>query len=161
MRFKFNLVLIVVSLLGLAGSGAYMYRFLQQKTIDEVSYHSRMLMDTAILVREYTALQVKPRLDALQAVQFMPQSVPAFAARETLNALQVKYPGYSYREATLNPTNPINRADRWETALVESFRDGTVRDEVTGIIGDSESGQRLYFARPIRIKQGECLTCHR
>ena len=41
-RFKFNAVLIAVSLLGLAGSGAYMYRFLQQKTIDDVSYHSRM-----------------------------------------------------------------------------------------------------------------------
>jgi diguanylate cyclase (GGDEF)-like protein len=60
----------------------------------------------------------------------------------------------------LNPTNPVNRADTWEKQLVESFRNGTVRDEITGVIDDHDGNPRLYFARPIQIKQGECLTCH-
>jgi len=33
-----------------------------------------------------------------------------------------KYPDYSYKEATLNPTNPLNRATDWETDLVNEFK---------------------------------------
>jgi hypothetical protein len=44
--------------------------------------------------------------------QFLPQTVPAYAATETLAQLRKKYPNYDYKEATLNPTNPRDRSRR-------------------------------------------------
>jgi protein-histidine pros-kinase len=90
---------------------------------------------------------------------FLPQSVPAYAATETLAVMRTKYPDYAYKEATLNPTNPRDRAVDWEADLVQAFRNQT---GVTEVIGerDTPTGRSLFIARPIQIKNEACLVCH-
>jgi hypothetical protein len=39
-----------------------------------------------------------------------------------LAVLRKHYPGYDYKEATLSPTNPRDRAAGWEADIVERFR---------------------------------------
>ena len=53
---------------------------------------------------------IKGKSDELLDTEFHPQSVPAFAATEIFAYLREKFPNYFYKEATLNPTNPRNRA---------------------------------------------------
>ena len=55
-------------------------------------------------------------------MEFLPQAVPSYSATEVLNALHKQHPDYAYKEATLNPTNPRDRAVGWEldTALPSS-----------------------------------------
>jgi hypothetical protein len=43
-------------------------------------------------VRSYTVDKVRPHLIGQMDRQFLPQTVPAFAATETLNELRKKYP---------------------------------------------------------------------
>jgi protein-histidine pros-kinase len=90
---------------------------------------------------------------------FLPQSIPAYSAAEVLGGLRKKFSDYAYKEATLNPTNPRNRAVDWETDIVNQFRGGHDRGE---IIGERETptGRALYIARPIQIKDPACLVCH-
>jgi len=85
--------------------------------------------------------------------------VPAFAATETFNTLRKSHPEFSYKEATLNPTNPRDRAVEWETDVVNSFRNNAGLKEVTGERG-TPTGRNLYIARPIQIKDPACLVCH-
>ena len=59
---------------------------------------------------------------------FLPQSVPAYSANEYFKQLRKKFPDYSYREATLNPTNPVNRATDWEADIVRYFRQSPEQD---------------------------------
>lgn len=73
--------------------------------------------------------------------------------------MRKKFPDYSYKEATLNPTNPIDRADDWETDIVNMFRQSPDRVEIVGE-RDSPSGRMLYMARPMKIADGKCLYCH-
>ena len=91
--------------------------------------------------------------------EFHPESVPAFAATEIFNTLREKYPAYFYKEATLNPTNPRDRATDWETDIVNQFRGDP---KLTEYLGDRETptGPALVFARPLQIKNVSCLTCH-
>ena len=154
-RLKFNLVMLVIFLLGFIGAGVVSYRLLQQNARDEIVHSAGFLMDTAIAIRGYTVNQVKPHLADKLAEKFLPQSVPAFAATETVNALRKKYPEYSYKEATVNPTNPRNRSVTWETQLVYKFRQDANLDEIIG-----ERGKLLYIARPIKVKNEGCLACH-
>ena len=159
LRLKFNLVLLVVFLLGLAATGTVSWGLLQRNARDEVVRNANLMMEAALAIRSYTVTQVRPQLDLQLMRAFLPQSVPAFAATETLNQLKKKYPDYFYKEATLNPTNPRDRAADWEADLVQEFRN---RATVTELIGerDTPTGRSLYIARPLQIKDPACLSCH-
>jgi protein-histidine pros-kinase len=117
------------------------------------------MMESALAQRAYTSSQIKPLLETQMKYAFLPQSVPAYAATEVFTALRQKFPEYSYKEATLNPTNPRNRAADWESDIIRQFREGRVKDEVVGE-RETPTGPSLYLARPLQIKSAACLTCH-
>ena len=159
LRLKFNLVLIVVFLIGFASAGYISRELLQQNARDEVVRNARLMMDTALAVRSYTVTQIKPHLDPMLAETFLPQTVPAYAATETMDEVRKKYPDYGYKEATLNPTNPRDRSTDWESDLINQFRQS---DETKELISErpSATGRQLYIAKPIKITNPACLACH-
>ena len=161
LRLKFNLVLAAVLVMAAAGAGYYIHQFLQRSAIEEVRHNSQIMMHTALAIRDYTTDLVKPHLESTLSERFLPQTVPAFAATETLRRLQGRFPGYDYKEAVLNPTNARDRANDWEEKIIADFRDGRTdpRQEVWGEVGEGMQ-RSLYVARPITIKQAQCLACH-
>ncbi len=159
LRLKFNLVLIMVFLVGFGAAGFISRQLLQENARDEVVRNARLLMDTALAVRAYTVEQIKPHLDPQLAETFLPQTVPAYAATETLAHVQKKYPDYGYKEATLNPTNPRDRATDWEADLVQQFRQNAQYKELISE-RTGATGRQLYIAKPIQITNAACLACH-
>ena len=156
---KFNLVFIGVFVVGLVVAGFVSFTLLQNNARDEIVQNARIMMEAALSTRSYTSSQIKPLLDTQMKYVFLPQSVPAYAAAEYFNDLRQKYPEYSYKEATLNPTNPRDRASDWEADVVQIFRQAPETPEVVGE-RDTPTGRSLYLARPIQIKSAACLTCH-
>jgi HAMP domain-containing protein len=159
LRLKFNLVLLAVFGLGLLASGYLSYTLLERNAREEVTHHAGLMMEAALAIRSYTIEQVRPQLDLQLMRVFLPQSVPAYAATETLTTLRKKYADYTYKEATINPTNPRNRAGDWENDIIRIFRDKPDTGEVSGE-RDTPTGRALYIARPIQIKNPACLVCH-
>jgi HAMP domain-containing protein len=159
LTFKFNLVLISVLLLGLAVTGLVSYRILQQNARNEITERAGMMMEAALAVRGYTVGEIRPLLALQMMHDFLPQSVPAYAATQTFNKLRETHQEYSYKEATLNPTNPRNRAVAWEADIIQEFRNHSERKEIVGV-RQTPTGNSLYLARPIQIKHEACLTCH-
>jgi len=102
---------------------------------------------------------VKRKPDELLDTDFHPQSVPAFAATQIFGYLREKFPDYFYKEATLNPTNPRNRATDWEADLVNQFRAGSLQTEFIGI-RETPTGPSLFLARAIKVNNVSCLECH-
>jgi protein-histidine pros-kinase len=156
---KFNLVFVAIFLSGLGIAGYVSNQLLQQNAREEILQNARLVMETALATRAYTAGQVGPLLATQMKYSFLPQSIPAYSAAEVLGGLRKKFSDYAYKEATLNPTNPRNRAVEWETDIVNQFRGGMQQAE---IIGERETptGRSLYIARPIQIKDPGCLQCH-
>jgi protein-histidine pros-kinase len=159
LRLKFNMVLLLVFLVGLAVAGWISRDLLIRNAREEVARNAGLMMETALAVRGYTINQVRPHLDLQLMRAFLPQSVPAFAASETMSELRKKYPDYFYKEATLNPTNPRNRAGDWETDIVQEFRNRPAVKELEGE-RDTPTGRALYIARPIQVGNPACLGCH-
>ncbi|MFO1397638.1 MAG: DUF3365 domain-containing protein [Burkholderiales bacterium] len=157
--WKFNLVLLGIFVLGFLIAGYISYRALQQNAREEILQNARLMMESALSARTYTTSQVKPLLDNQMKYVFLPQSVPAYAATEQFSELRKKHPDYSYKEATLNPSNPRNRAADWEADVVNIFRNTADRTEVIGE-RDTPAGRSLYLARPIQVKSKACLDCH-
>jgi protein-histidine pros-kinase len=156
---KINAVLIVVSLIGLALSYRVADRLLQENARSEIQGNARLLVESALAVRTYTNKQINPLLKTQSRYGFLPQRVAAYSAKEYFNNLRQQFPDYTYREATLNPTNLADRADDWEAEVVRHFRDNPAVKE---LIGERETavGRTLYLARPIRIADEACLECH-
>lgn len=157
--WKFNLVLLGIFVLGFAIAGYISYRALQTNAREEILQNARLMMESALSARTYTTSQVKPLLDNQMKYVFLPQSVPAYAATEQFTELRKKHPDYTYKEATLNPSNPRNRAADWERDVIEIFRNAATTTEVIGE-RDTPAGRSLYLARPIQIKTSACLECH-
>jgi methyl-accepting chemotaxis protein len=158
LRLKFNLVLLLVFITGLGVTGYVSYELLHRNARDEVLRNAGVMMEAALSMRGYTVGQVRPNLVS-DPDKFLPQSVPAFGATEIMHLLQKKYADYAYKEATLNPTNPRNRAVEWETDIVNAFRTNPAHPEISGM-RETPTGRSLYLARPLQIKDPACLSCH-
>ena len=159
LMWKFNIVLLAVFAVGFAVTAFISYGVLQANAREEILDNARVMMESALSSRSYTNSQIKPLLETQLKYSFLPQSVPAYAATEQFNDLRKKYPDYNYKEATLNPTNPRDRATDWETDVVNQFRNGQVKGELIGE-RDTATGRSLYLARPIQITNAACLACH-
>jgi protein-histidine pros-kinase len=156
---KFNLLYILLMALGIGVSGYITKSLLQQQAQEEALDKARLLIDKANAVRGYTSGQITKLLETQMKYEFLPQSVPSYSAVEVLGALKARYPEYFYKEATLNPTNPRDRAAGWEVDVVNMFRGGNDLKETVGQ-RDTPTGTSLYVARPLRITNPACLVCH-
>lgn len=160
---KFNLIFLIVFVAGVLGAGKVSHDLLQRNAKQEVLDHARLTMEKASAIRSYTQDQIRPLLETQMKYTFLPQTVPAYSATEVLATLSKTFPEYTYKEATLNPTNPRDRAVDWEADIVNRFRSGGAGNgNPQEYVGERESGtgRALYIARPLRITNGACLACH-
>ncbi len=159
LRIKFNLVLGLAGLVGITGSALFSYYLLQANAREEVLNMARIMMQSAIAVRNYTINEIKPLLVTQEKHKFLPQTVPAYSANRYISELQKKNPDYSYKEATLNPTNLSDRATDWEADVVTWFKNHGDKNELIGE-RDNATGRILFMSKPIKITNPDCLTCH-
>jgi protein-histidine pros-kinase len=156
---KVNAILVSVFAVALVPAGWLSYRLLEDNARREVLQNARLMMQTALAVRGYTSTQIQPLLAPRLAETFLPQSVPAYSATEVFNKLRQSHPEYTYKEATLNPTNLRDRTADWEADVVYAFRNDAGKTEVLGE-RDTPTGRTLFLARPLKITDANCLNCH-
>ncbi len=160
---KFNLILMLVFIVSIFVSGAVLSRVLEQKAQNEVTSQAQILIRTMNSVRNYTQNHVNPLLASRLETEpvFIPETVPAFSATEVFETLRKneEYENFLYKEATLDPTNLRDKADNFETQLVERFRNEPRTKELSGFRTLPE-GQVFYIARPLIITEQKCLRCH-
>jgi HAMP domain-containing protein len=157
---KFNLILI-----GIFGVGGLLislvaYNFLMGNARREVLAQAQLMMASATSVRDYTTSDLVPLLLQVPGhrVRFLAETVPAYGATTTFKNLRAKYPSYTYKEATLNPTNLEDRASDWEADVIRDMRDHPEQNPVVGERATPD-GPSLYMARPIIVTH-PCLECH-
>ncbi|MDJ0796071.1 MAG: response regulator [Calothrix sp. MO_167.B12] len=160
---KFNAVLITLFLAGMIISGVALSAAMQSMAEIEVQERASMLTQTMNSVRNYTSNNIKPLLkESLDtSEEFIPETVPAYSAREIFEHFrkQKGYEDFLYKEATLNPTNPRDIADDFESQLVEKFRQKSEIKELSGY-RNLNGNELFYISRPLAIKKASCLECH-
>jgi HAMP domain-containing protein len=158
---KFNLILFAIFGAGGILISLVAYSFLIGNARREVLAQAELMMASAKSVRDYTSTDLSPLLEQnpRHKVRFLAETVPAYGATATFKNLRVKYPDYTYKEATLNPTDPEDRASDWEADIIGSLRDHPAQQQVVGE-RDTPSGPSLYLASPLVVSQHSCLECH-
>lgn len=159
LRTKFNLLLLAVLLPALLLSATVTWTLLQKQAREEVIHSAELMTEAAQAIRRYTVEEIRPLIDQDPYPEFLPQTVPAYAATSAIGRFSRDFNDFLYKEATLNPTNPRDRAVDWESDIIQEFK----RDaELTFLDGEraTPTGAMLYTARPIVIEDGACLVCH-
>lgn len=156
----FNLIFLLTLGLTVALDYVVFSSFFQEGAQKQVLEQAKLMLQTSMSMRRYTEEQIRPMIDALDPTDrhFYPQSVPAYAAVENFNYLHQENRAYTYKEATLNPTNLRDKADPWEADIINAFRaDPSMKEYST--VRLSATGKSLVLARPL-VARAECLVCH-
>lgn len=157
---KFNVIFVLLAGTGLAVVAHVAHQFLRENARAQVVQQAQLMMESARATRDYTSEELKPLLARVNVAEneFIPQSVPAYGATQSFARLRKRYPDYTYKEASLNPTNPRNRAEDYEADIINTFRN---HPDTTEIMGEraTPTGMALYLAHPIQVKKS-CLECH-
>jgi protein-histidine pros-kinase len=159
LRLKFNVVLAFAFGVGFALAGGLARAVLADNARAEVIQSARIMMESALGARAYTATHVKPLLQDQMRERFLPETVSAYAAAQIFLSLRSSFPEYTYKEAALNPRNPADRASDWESDLVQQFRNHPQQGELV-VVRSTPTGEMLHMARPLRVDDRGCLTCH-
>lgn len=159
----FTKMLTIIFFVGILASGLVLSAAVRQKAEGAIVQRAEMLLQTMDSVRSYTSGQVRSHLadELAESSEFIPESVPAYSAREVFEGVREKeqYKDFLYKEATLNPTNPRDQADSFETQIVNKFRDNNELQELKGY-RNFEGTKVLYISRPLTISKESCLECH-
>jgi HAMP domain-containing protein len=158
---KFNLILILIFAIAVTITGFIAHRFLESDARDQVIRQAELMVAAAGGMRTYTAEQLDPLLEAhaQQMNKFIPQTIPFYGATEVFSYLRKAYPAYTYKEATLNPTNLRDRAADWEMDVIQEFRNHPGETQKIGERPTPE-GESLYLAHPIKADESCLMCCH-
>jgi HAMP domain-containing protein len=159
LRLKFNIILALCYLLGLALSVLPFYQISRREAIEQLQSQIDVLRAQALAIRRYTSEEIQPLLADHSSVQFLPQTIPSFSAQTTFRNFREFYPQFFYKEAALNPTNTADLAKDWERELIEKLRANPEmqRDEN---FRTNEGRAHYTVSYPLVIRSESCLGCH-
>ncbi|HEY9770492.1 MAG TPA: DUF3365 domain-containing protein [Coleofasciculaceae cyanobacterium] len=159
---KLNILLAIILIFLTAAVGIVLSLVLQDYAEQVVVDRASLLIESMNSIRNYTSTQINPELSSRLETEevFLPQTVPAYSAREVFEHLRTdeQYNQFFYKEATLNPTNVRDKADKFETEIVESFQNNS-EAQMQGF-RSIPGGEIFYIARPLKIEKESCLRCH-
>jgi methyl-accepting chemotaxis protein len=145
-------------------STVVLWQILRRQAENNVTNRAEVALGMINAVRGYTSDDVRPTVTGLESAattDFTPVQVPAFSARATFEQFQKNgaYTDFRFKEASLNPQNPNNLADNFESELLASFAAQPSTKELSGF--RTRDGQRVfYIARPLLVSSKSCLDCH-
>ncbi|MDZ7962008.1 MAG: DUF3365 domain-containing protein [Aulosira sp. DedQUE10] len=160
---KFTFLLSLVFLGAIAVSGFALSHALEHKAEAEIADRSQILAETMNSVRNFTNTRISPLLLPMVETQstFVPETIPSFAVREVFENLRKnpEYQDFFYKDANLNPTNMRDKADEFETNIIERFRNEPGLQNISGF-RESFEDKLFYNARPFTVNNPTCLRCH-
>jgi HAMP domain-containing protein len=159
LRLKFNLVMLAVFLAGLTSAWLFVDTISQREARRSVLAEAAAIMGAVNATVHYTDAQVAPLLTGQMKAQFLPQSIPFFAAQQTFDLMATVFPDYAFRQPTTNPTNAADRPVAWEAEIIKEL---VAQPKLNEMVTErkTETGEILSYAQPIRVTSEACLTCH-
>jgi protein-histidine pros-kinase len=157
LQAKFNLAMLAAFVVGLGLAGVFAFFASSEIARREVLQQAALIAAEGEGASHYTDQSVAPLL--VKTGGFMPEEIPFLAAQAQFRLIQHDWPDYSYHDAALNPTDPADKAEAWETDLINRFRADPALKQIVSE-RDTPTGPILSLSTPIRVSDPGCLQCH-
>ena len=160
-RMRSIVVMGILGLLAIVVIGVTSYKLSVNNALGEAKVKSNIILNYAMATMKFMKTVQKPLVtELIEADRFYPELMSGFVtARGTFEIFNKSYPGYIFKQATIDPLNPYNKADQDERKMIDEFRRNPGMKSSEGHL--VKNGEEVfYFAQPISIDSKGCLTCH-
>ncbi|MFH1216081.1 MAG: DUF3365 domain-containing protein [Pseudomonadota bacterium] len=160
-RARVILMMGIFSLLATMVTGLASYKLTERNTIVEAKNKGQLLFNYIISARTYFKTQQRALvMELVEENRFYPELMSGFVvSRGVWDIFEQNNKGYQFKQATLDPLYPPNKADNDEVKMIDAFRKDEGLQKLEGTI-DKEGERYFYLAYPIRIDGKGCLRCH-
>jgi len=169
--FKINLkIVLIFFIFAYTVSTALFYSFYKELVIQDAKQEVKAILDTTNALRSYIENVQKPVIYKLKKEgklyneYFDPKILSSSYIARNIHEIHAhtqkikKNTPYKYKLAATNPRNPKNKADSFETKILNQFRSGEIKEFSTVL---KENGQKYFFtAIPVNKNQKSCMRCH-
>lgn len=155
--------ILIIGLLSLLATGCYAYlsySFTYSMALEEAKQKGNIVFSFLSSSRSFYRQKQRPIImDIVHKDRFYPTIMSGFAMTRGLwDNFQQKFPDYLFKQATIDPLYPPNKADAQELKLINEFDHNKKLTQKEGIIEKSD-GKFFFFAQPISVEKS-CLRCH-
>ncbi len=169
---KLTILMVTLFFVGIVFVGAVSYNVFLRYAEQELYGKANILISALDSVRKYNADKITPLLKTQSSQNFLVESVPSFATNTTfnifINSYKNEYGDYLYKNAMLNPTNTKqDLASSEETKIIERLKQQDEELASSQLTKNFKQGystirgeKYFYVARPIKITDAKCLSCH-
>jgi len=159
-RIRFLLIIGVLSLLASVMLAFISYRFTVNSAFTEAKRKGNIVFTFIESSRRFFRNEQRSLvMDIVEKDRFYPNLMSGFAfTRGIWDEFVKELPEYQFKQATIDPLYPPNKADPQELAIIAEFEANSNLKTKEGIL-KKDNQQYFYFARPIKTSKG-CLHCH-
>jgi hypothetical protein len=159
-RIRFLSIIGILSLIAALCLGFISYRFSVNNAMQEAKNTGSIIFNFIEASRMYFRDHQRPLvMELVEEDRFFPEIMSGFTlTRGVWDKFTQKVPDYQFKQATVDPLFPSNKADDQELKIIANFRNNPKIKTSEGII-EKNGLSYFYFARPIMMKKG-CLRCH-
>jgi len=159
LRKRFLVILLIIFLLSLPLLAGSSYFVLKKNVNREVFENAKVFLFTMESIRKHYGDVTRPAVVKELPDKFIVEAMStSFNARGIAERVRKEFPQYIFKHASLNPRNPINKADRFEEQIISKFASDKDLKELNGFV-KKQDGEYYYVSRPVTSKE-DCLRCH-
>jgi len=159
-RVRFIVIIGVLSLVASIVLAYASYQFSLNNAMADAKRQGAIVFNMIHSSRMYFKKTQRPLVaELVEEDRFYPEIMSGFVmTRGVWEIFEKRFPGYKFKQATLDPLYPPNKADGDETKLIAEFdADRKVKNREGQMVKNGE--QFYYFAKPILVED-KCLRCH-
>jgi len=159
LRKRFTTIMLIIYFISLPVIVGVSYLVLRENAKKQILEESNLMLASMEAARAYTGEVLRPTLEKVLPDRFIIEGMSATkVAYGIQERIRKKLSRYSFKEATENPLNPVNKADAFELQKINEFRKGILKEEWRGYKKSAE-GEYYVIMRPVKVKL-DCLRCH-
>ncbi len=158
-RARFGLIIGIIGLIALTTISAASYWFSINNAKLEAARKGEIIANYQQATRKYFRERQQPLVkELIEQDRFYPELMSGFALSRIIHEnFEESQPGYTVKDASLNPLKISNKADADEENIITTFKSTGVELQ-SGMI--EKNGKTFYFrAHPVPVKK-KCLSCH-
>lgn len=159
-RIRFMILIGILSLVATLGIAVASYKFSVNNAVAEAKSKGLLVLDALQSSRLYFKQHQRPKiLELTGRDQFIPSIMSGFTlTRGIWSEFQKKNNDYLFKQATIDPLHPDNKADKYDMTIIDAFNKNPNMQHSEGTI-EKNGASYYYFAQPITVTKG-CLRCH-
>ena len=159
-RARFVVIMGLLGTLAIVSIGFASYQFSLKTAVLEAKSKGQIIFSYILAADKFFTENQRPLImELVEQDRFYPELMSSFKiTREIYEQFSKKLPGYIFKQASLNPLQPTNKADKNEERIINSF---VAKPNLAKLEGDiTRNGEQFYYlARPVQV-EASCLHCH-